>query len=297
MVRRLPPLNQLRAFEAAARHLSFEDAADELHVTHAAVSHQIKALEEFFGCKLFHRLTREVRLTEEANSYATELTGAFDRIAEATSDFVPLGMGGTLRVSVAPFYGNRWLLPRLHRFNERFPDLSVKPILEFGLVEFGDNAVDAAIRYGLGNWPGLDQIALHDDEIAPVCAPQLVAGKKLPLAAGAISAMPLAATSGQVHHWVDWFAAAGLPDQTVTPAVEYGDRALTLDFAIAGNGVALADIRFAQTDILAGHLVQLHALRLSARRACIWSTSNRRAPTRASRPSATGYWRRWQRGS
>lgn len=261
MARRLPPLNQLRAFEAAARHLSFKDAADELNVTHAAVSHQIKALEEFLGCKLFHRLTREVRLTEKANSYAAELTGAFDRIAEAASGFfVPVGMEGTMRVSVAPFYGNRWLLPRLHRFHERFPDLRVQPMLEFGLVEFGDNAVDAAIRYGLGNWPGLDQIALHDDEIAPVCAPQLVARQKLPLTAGAISAMPLAATSGQVHDWVNWFGAAGLPDQTVTPAVEYGNRALTLDFAIAGNGVALADIRFAQTDMVAGHLVQIHPL-------------------------------------
>jgi LysR family glycine cleavage system transcriptional activator len=260
MARRLPQLNQLRAFEAAARHLSFKDAADELHVTHAAVSHQIKALEEFLGRKLFHRLTRKVRLTEEANLYAAELTGAFDRIAEATSGFVPVGMKGTLRLSVAPFYGNRWLLPRLHRFHERFPDLRVQPMLEIGLVEFGDNQVDAAIRYGLGNWPGLDQIALHDDKIAPVCAPQLVARKKLPLAAGAISEMPLAATSGQVHDWVNWFGAAGLRCQTVTPAVEYGDRALTLDFAIAGNGVALADIRFAQTDILAGHLVQIHPL-------------------------------------
>ena len=131
MARRLPSLNQLRAFEAAARHLSFKDGAAELCVTQAAISHQIKALEQTLGVQLFHRTTRGVRLTESAKGYLAALTGAFDAIAAATSQLADAAMSGVLKISAPPFYGNRWLLPKLPRFRARFPGINVQVSLRW----------------------------------------------------------------------------------------------------------------------------------------------------------------------
>lgn len=255
--RRLPPLSQLRAFEAAARHGSFKAGAGELCVTQAAVSHQIKALEDWIGRQLFVRRTRAVELTPEARTLATSLTRALDEIEAAVLDLSGTEMTGEITVSVAPFYGNRWLLPRLQGFLDEHPGLSVVPRLSFEQADLAASGLDAAIRYGGGDWPGLAAITIHHDCIGPVAAPQLVAGRDLPLAPSEIAALPRVTTSRWGDDWHDWFAAAGTDAASAPPAMPYDSRALAFDAALSGNAVCLSDIRLTASAEAAGNLVRL----------------------------------------
>ena len=259
MPNRLPSFKQLRAFEAAVRLGSFKDAARELFVTQAAISHQIKALEEALGVRLFVRRTREVRPTGEARAYAERLAQAFDMVAAATADIDRKRMSGSLRISVAPFYGNRWLLPRLDAFRGLYPDLDLEASLSFDLVDFKSSGIDAAVRYGLGDWPGLRAMSIHRDLVGPVCAPQLLAGRTPPLDPGEIAHMPLVTTARWKEDWSAWFWAAGGPESTA-PMTEFENRAFAFDAALSGNGVFLADIRMTASSEAAGNLVRLHPL-------------------------------------
>lgn len=201
MTRRLPSLNQLRAFEAAARHGSFKAAAEELCVTQAAISHQIKGLEDDLGQALFHRGTREVRLTGRATTLAKQLTRSLDDVAAAVEDFAGPVMTGRLRLSVAPFFGNRWLLPRLERFRRQYPEIEIDPVLSFDLVDLAANGFDAAVRYGVGDWPGLSSLPIYRDCVGPVVAPQRVADHAMPMSPEQIARLPLAATSNWRGDW------------------------------------------------------------------------------------------------
>jgi LysR family glycine cleavage system transcriptional activator len=260
MGRRLPNLKQLRAFEAAARNLSFKDAADELHVTHAAVSHQIKALEEMLGQPLFRRVTRGVRLTPEAEAYARCLTDALDRIETATETLVSERLSRPLRISVAPFYGNRVLMRRLPEFRTAHPEIAVEIDLDFGLVDFETSEMDAAIRYGLGDWPDLEVALIYRDVISPVCAPDMVAGRRLPLDAAEIVKLPLATTKAPESDWARWLEAAGVPIPDDAEFLRLDNRAIALDYALVGNGVAMADLRMIPFELASGSLVRLHPL-------------------------------------
>jgi LysR family transcriptional regulator, glycine cleavage system transcriptional activator len=156
MARRLPPLNSLRAFEAGARHLSFTRAADELHVTQAAVSHQVKALEDHLGVRLFRRLTRRLALTEEGRALLPAVSEAFDRIAEAAERIGrDAGRSRTLTVSVTPSFGARWLVHRLGRFWREHPGIELRLHHSIQLVDFDRDDVDMAVRWGRGGWSGL----------------------------------------------------------------------------------------------------------------------------------------------
>lgn len=258
MARRLPNLNQIRAFEAAARHLSFKEAADELHVTHAAVSHQIKALEETLGQKLFVRLTRQVRLTEAGQSYLPHLTEALDKIARATSDVSIQKMQGTLRLSIAPFYGNRMILPRLGKFHALYPELRIQPDMSSTLVDFRTSNINAAVRYGNGAWSGLSTLLLHKDNSAPCAAPSYVAGYTLPMQPENLCELTLAATAGREDEWYSWFDAVGYAPPQPPILVPYENRARALDLALSGHGVCLADLTLLRDDLASGQLVQLH---------------------------------------
>lgn len=259
MPNRLPSFKQLRAFEAAVRLGSFKEAAGELFVTQAAISHQIKALEEALGVRLFVRGTREVRPTDEAKAYAEHLAAAFDMVASATADIDRKRMSGSLRISVAPFYGNRWLLPRLDGFRALYPDLDLEASLSFDLVDFKSSGIDAAVRYGLGDWPGLDAVSIHRDLVGPVCAPQLLSGRTPPLDPVEIAKMKLVSTARWKDDWAAWFEAAGGP-QGAGPITEFDNRAFAFDAALSGNGVFLADIRMTASSEAAGNLVRLHPL-------------------------------------
>lgn len=258
MSRRLPPLNQLRAFEAAARLGSFKAAAEELHVTHAAISHQIKALEEFLGRPLFRRLTRKVELTDEARDLAAPLSRAFDRMAEATRNFTTAGATRPLRITSAPFYGNRVVIPALPTLLSEHPDLQVEISLDYSYIDLDAKQFDAGIRYGKGDWPGLDAIHIHNDVIAPVGAPAFLEGRELPLKLDEISALPLAADRMSLDQWSRWFEAAGGEMPSSVRIWEFDNRAMVQDFALAGNGLVLTDLRITYGELAQGKLIRLH---------------------------------------
>jgi LysR family glycine cleavage system transcriptional activator len=260
MARRLPSLTQLRAFEAAARLGSFKAAAEELHVTQAAISHQIKALEHDLGRPLFHRATRHVRLLQEAAPLAAQLTQGFEGIASAVEDLRSTAMTGVLRLSVAPFFGNRWLKPRLARFSALHPEIEIETVLSFDNADLEAEGFDGAVRYGTGDWPGLDSHLIYRDRVGPVAAPELVAHRETPLPVAALAALPLATTRDWQGDWQDWFAAAALPSGPVAEPVVYGSRALVFDAILSGQAMAIFDLRMTAADEAKGRLVRLHPL-------------------------------------
>lgn len=269
MSRRLPPLTALRTFEAAARHESFKNAAEELNVTNAAVSHQIKTLEEALGLSLFRRRGRAVHPTDAAKRFAARLATAFDGIEMAAREVRGNPMSGTLKMAVTPFYGNRIVLPRLSRFHARFPKLRIAPEMGAAHIDFAKSDHDAALRYGAGAWPGLTAIPMHDDALVPVAAPSVVEGRSLPLSAAEISELTLGYIEGQKEDWAAWFQQMGHANARPLEMVGYGNRARVVDLAFSGHGVALADMRLIAADVAAGHLVRLNETPVSTGRG-IW---------------------------
>ena len=280
MARRLPVLNQVRAFEAAARHRSFKAAADELGVTQAAISHQIKALEEALGLRLFVRRTRAVDLTPEAARALPPLTGALDRIEAAMLELGGSAMTGELAISAAPFYGNRFLLPRLDRFHAAHPGLTVRPRLAFAQEDLLTEGLDGAIRFGTGDWPGLDARLIHTDCVGPVCAPQMVGDVPIPMMPADILRLPLATTRHWRGEWTAWFSALGVAAGAPEARIEHDNRALAFDAALSGNAVCLADIRLTGAAEAAGHLVRLHPFTLERSHGiyAVWPAGKRPDP-------------------
>ena len=180
MSRRLPPLNALRAFEAAARHLSFTRAASELNVTQAAISHQIKTLEEHLGLPLFRRLNRALMLTDEGQSLFPAVRDALDGLAEAIARLRAGETGGTLTVSTLPSFAVKWLVPRMSHFQDRHPDIDLRISAKEYLVDFTRDGIDVAIRFGRGDWPGVRAEWMADEELTPVCSPSLLPGLRSP---------------------------------------------------------------------------------------------------------------------
>ncbi len=258
MTRRLPPLNHLRTFEAAARHLSFRSAAEELNVTHAAVSHQIRALEERIGVRLFNRVSRGVTLTEDAAVLAEVLTQALDKIDAGLRDFQSKCLVGTVRISAVPWYVSRILLPNIEELYRAYPDLRVEFDFSYELASFTTDGLDAALRHGLGQWPGLTAIRIHFDLLAPLCGPSLVRGLNLPLTPEQIAQLPLTAARGYEHVWIDWFEAVGRPELKPDNIMIFDNRALATEFAGTGNGVSLSDAPTDHEDIKSGRLVRVH---------------------------------------
>ena len=177
MVARLPSLNGLRAFEAAARHLSFTQAASELNVTQTAISHQIRRLEDELGIRLFVRKNRALALTPEAREYLPGIRAAFNDLRLATDRLLRKDDSNVLTVSTLASLAAKWLLPRLSAFQEAHPEIDVRITTSTGLVDFNNGDVDAAIRYGRGHWPHARSEWLMADEMFPVCSPTLLTGK------------------------------------------------------------------------------------------------------------------------
>lgn len=256
MSRRLPPLNALRAFEAAARHLSFTKAAEELFVTQAAVSHQIKALEDWLGAPLFLRQNRNLCLTEAGLAYLPSVRLAFDGLADATERLFRQDDGGALTVSTMPSLAAKWLVMRLGRFQERHPDIDVRLQTSSALVDFATQDVDVGIRFGVGHWPGLRAERLMDEEIFPVCSPGLIRRDR-PLACPQdLRHYPLL-HDDYIINWRLWLDAAGVTGVDTSRGAVFNDSALMLQAATAGRGVALARHVLAADDLAAGRLVRL----------------------------------------
>lgn len=261
-MRRLPPLNALRAFEAAARHGSFTRAADELSVTQTAISHQVRQLEELLQVRLFRRLTRRVELTAEGRLLLPGLSEGFDRLAEAVASIGQRGDDRVLTVSVTPSFGSKWLVGRLPRFWRGHADVELRLHHTMDLVEFGRDEVDMAVRYGSGEWPGLAAEYLLSVDLVPVCSPQLLErGPKLEEPADLAHHTLL--HEEDYEEWSQWLTAAGVEGVEVRRGPVLDDGWVMLQLAVAGEGVALGSLALVADDLAAGRLVSPFDLRLS----------------------------------
>ena len=260
---RLPPMNALRAFEAAARLGSFSRAADEIFVTHGAVSRAVRQLEDFLGQKLFRRTTRSVTLTTTGEVYALEIRSILDRLARATSQAMEQGAEGAINVSTLDSFASKWLLPRLRGFRRRHPGIDVRLSTADHLVDFVNDDIDLALRYGPGNYEGLEADFIMDEDLSPVCSPELLEGPH-----------PLRIPDDLRHHalihdvfvvdWKMWLTAAGVEDIDATRGASYESSDLGIMAAIQGDGVALGRSQLVEDDIAAGRLVRPFDLALSA---------------------------------
>lgn len=260
-MRRLPPLNALRAFEASARLLSFARAAEELGVTPPAISHQVRQLEDFLGVRLFRRMTRRIALTEEGSACLPLLTEAFEKMAEAVDLLRRREDAGALTVSVAPSFAAKWLVPHVESFQAAHPEIDLRISANMAPVDFRSEDVDVGIRFGRGGYPGLKSDLLFSEAIAPLCSPALLEG-----------AHPLRGPADLAHHillhddsarpvgptpdWRLWLRLAGCEtvDAARGPRFSHADHALQA--AMAGHGVLLGRLSLARDDLAAGRLVR-----------------------------------------
>ncbi len=262
-MRRLPPLNALRSFEAGARSLSFTEAAKELNVTQAAVSHQVKALEEQLGFKLFHRRTRKLLLTEEGQKLLPVLSESFDRIAMVIGDLQSGADDTNLSVSLTPAFSSKWLVKRLERFWTRHSEIDLRLHHSLQLVDFVADEIDVAIRAGPGNWPGVTAEFLLDIDMAPVCSPDLLKGPN-----------PLRTPSDLKHHnllheenyehWVSWLTLAGVTGVDPRRGTIIDDASIMIEAVAGGRGVALGRLSLIGDDLASGRLVQPFDLSLES---------------------------------
>ena len=252
MLPRLPPLATLRTFEAAARHGNFSRAAEELHLTHGAISHQIKSLEQTLGVTLFRRDRRGVTVTPEGAALAAVMRDALAQIArgvEAVRGRPPRA----LTISVLPGFAANWLIPRLADFQARHPEIEVNIRAGQDLVDFARDDVDLAVRYGPGTWPGLVATRLMGEHVFPVCSPDF-AGGRLPRTLAALAAAPLLHSPTQP--WDEWFRALGQAAPDVRRGPGFSEPGLLLRAAADGLGVALARSVLVQPELEAGRLVR-----------------------------------------
>ena len=262
MSERLPSLPALRAFEAAARHLSFQMAADELSVSPSAISHQIRALEADLGTALFHRRARAVALTEAGRALLPGLTEGFGALARAVAAVRGVGRRPVVTLSTGPAIAAKWIVPRLYTFEERFPEMEVRITTSLRLVDFEREGIDAGIRFGRGPYPDLDARRLFGDALAPLCSPAIAATLREPadILAHRLIADDSTTDREAMPSWRDWFAATGLPEQLWSGAVANARTITqahhTLQAAMDGAGIAFGRLAVAASDLQAGRLVQ-----------------------------------------
>jgi len=254
MNRRLPPLNALKAFEAAARHLSFTKAADELYVTQAAVSHQIKSLEDFLSMKLFFRKNRSLLLTEQGQSYYLDLKDIFISLQEATERLYVYGTKGAITIAMPPSFAIQWLVPRINKFSLIHPEIDVR----IKAVDFDDgflaDDVDVAIYYGRGKWSGLQADKLHTEYLTPVCSPMLLDGTKALDELDDLRHHMLLHDSSR-QSWNTWIKNFNVNGVQVEQGPIFSHTTMVLQAAALGQGIALANSVLARPEIAAGRLL------------------------------------------
>ncbi len=257
MAHRLPPLNALRAFAAAGRHLSFRKAAHELAVTPTAISHQIRNLEADLGVRLFRRMTRRLQLTEAGQRLLPELAGAFDRIAGAVERMRQGEAGGALTISSLSTFTYRWLAPRLQRFQAAHPQYEIKVEVSSRLVDFARDEIDVGIRHGYGPWPGVAAIPLIEDHFTPLIARRMLdAGPKLRKPEDLFHYALLRETGTEYGEWDIWFRAAGGVARRKAGSAVFDSSQLAVQAALSGLGVALVNPIFFESELASGELVQ-----------------------------------------
>jgi LysR family glycine cleavage system transcriptional activator len=260
----MPPLNALKAFEAAARHLSFTKASEELNVTQAAVSHQVKMLEEYFGITLFNRAHQRLTLTDAGRSYLPKLTQAFDLIAEGYLGLHQEKLFTRLNIKAPSSFSSQWLVPRLHRFQASHPDIDIRLSAQDNDIDFFPDAFDVEIRYLLGNGHQPNSTLLLKEEIFPVCSPRLLEGDH-----------PLKTPEDLRHHtllhinfypedWKMWLDKAEVSDIDYERGHRFDQSVLTLKAATQGLGVAMGRTPIASPELKNGSLVAPFDIKLNS---------------------------------
>ena len=261
---RLPSLNALKAFEAAARHMNFSKAADELNVTPGAVSQQVRQLEDSLGQRLFLRQNNALHLTMAGKSLLPHVRESFSRLLEATNLVRSKNFENILKLSAPPTFTTKWLRPRLAQFQTLHPDLDIRLSASKQLIDFSKEDLDAAIRYGRGTYEGLACEKIMSEDIFPVCSPALLT-QNTPLRTPAdLKHHKLLHAEQSMHDetapdWTKWFRAVcpeSIQDINMHKGAYYTPASLALDAAIAAEGVALAKGKWVQDDLEAGRLVQ-----------------------------------------
>jgi LysR family glycine cleavage system transcriptional activator len=262
---RLPPLNALKAYEAAARHESFTRAAEELCVTQGAVSHQVKALEAELAVKLSNRERQCLIITEAGRDYLTVIRDALDRIAAGTERLVQRQSAGVLTVSTSPDFAAKWFVHRLGHFAEAHSDIDLRVSATLHHVDFAREEVDLAVRHGDGNWPGLDSVRLSAEQLfAAVCSPKLLSSRRRLDKVSDILKLPLIHLDSRAD-WENWLQGVGIDDADVSHGPVLNRASMVIDAAINGQGIALARTTLAAWDLINGRLVRPfpESLRLS----------------------------------
>jgi LysR family glycine cleavage system transcriptional activator len=249
----LPPMHVLIAFEAAARLGSFTAAAGELNLTQSAVSRQIRLLEEILGAELFVRERQTVRLTQAGSTYAQELSDALRRIANATLGFKANPHGGTLNLAILPTFGTRWLAPRLPEFVAAYPGITINLLTRLQPFDFQMENVDAAIHYGLPDWPGANLDFLMSETVVPACSSALREHYQFQTAADLLKA-PLLHLVSRPDAWERWFNANGV-DNVKIHGMLLDQFALITQAAISSLGIALLPSFLFKQELDRGDLV------------------------------------------
>ena len=255
MPRRLPPLTSLRAFEAAGRHLSFTRAAEELTVTQAAISHQVKALEEHLDVALFLRLPRQLELTKAGKILLPVVRDAFDRIGASVTKLNKEVASSALTVRLAPSFAAKWLSPRLDDFRRKHPQIDLSLTHSNEAVDFKRQQIDIAITYGQGDWRGVVSDRVLSIDFFPVCSPQFMQGEH-----------PLTNPKNLAHYtllhdtdrvaWSDWLALAGIENVDPQRGTVVDDTNVLIQAAIDGIGIALGSTHFVADRLASGRLVK-----------------------------------------
>lgn len=250
------PVGPLRAFDVAARNLNLSAAAEEMNVTHAAVSRQVKQLEERLGVKLFERLPRGLRLTAQGALLAEGTRAAFDRLASALEDVSTPTVRRKLTISTFSSFNARWLMPRVRSFSMLFPEVDLQVMTSAQLVDFARDDVDIGIRFGRGHYPGLHVVPLFQPREIVVCAPSLLKGGPSLKTISDLRYFTLLHDDSH-RSWTRWLEAVGAKGIDPRRGIVCGDRNSMLQAALAGQGVAIASEVFAAADLVTGRLVKV----------------------------------------
>jgi LysR family glycine cleavage system transcriptional activator len=254
-MRRLPPLAALRAFEAAARHSSFKRAAEELHVTPTAISHQIRQLEQAIGTRLFERRTRQVVLTPEGHVLLPVLSDGFDSFARTIEGLTRKSRRTTVTLSATPAFSAKWLVPRIAAFRKVRPDIDLTLLATLEVVDVKTGVADLALRYGRGPYPDLIAEPLAIDRFAPVASPRLRLKKASDLRSATLLHSDWRRSDPRNPTWWHWLKIAGIEGIDAQAGLRFSDETHAIQAAVAGNGVALHSLLLVQEELATGTLV------------------------------------------
>lgn len=266
--RRLPPLNWLRIFDAAARHMSFTGAAEELGVTQAAVSQQVKQLEDWLGAQLFKRLPRSLTLTDAGIAYLPQVRDALDRLGTATDQIFGHHGRRAVTLRAATTVAALWLAPRLASFRDSHPDIALRLTTLYAPVDFGQDGVDIEVRYGAGTWPGVKALKLFEEWFLPVCSPGYRVAAREPFGSPAdLQRHRLIHVLGEREDWGVYFQHLGLPAPAAADGLQFDSLLIAIQACAAGGGVMLGTGPLIEGLLTEGRLVDLFGKRIPARHA------------------------------